>query len=460
MPEISKSVGFLLTKAYQRACALYEKKFEAYGLTPQQYGLPCTIMLTMLLTLLLAATTDAEPLSLRDCLDQARQNNPTLKVAAHDKAVAAEDVKIAGSTRLPRIDLQAGYTAQLEPQAVKIGPTTAETQQADYAFAGLNIYQTLYDFGRTGSRREQALLRAKAISSGYGNLEQDVALQVIRGFYAILREDKLVQVARDEMTQRGQHLQVAKSLYEEGVTTRNDLLQAEVKLSGSRQKLLATTNNLNNAWLLLNYLTGNPSSRRANLTENPLGSDPAVDDGASLPTEGRQDIQAQRAVIRAGEAALNEVRSGFYPEIYLKASIDYMQNDKVVEQSIASATVGLKVNLYDGMATTARQRQAVDQLQRERERLKELESTVLLELQMARNDMNVARERIETTRDAIRQGEENLRINRDRYQAQVGTATDVVDAQTLLSQVKSDYYQALFDHQVARARVLRAAGEL
>ncbi|HZV80923.1 MAG TPA: TolC family protein, partial [Geobacteraceae bacterium] len=161
-----------------------------------------------------------------------------------------------------------------------------------------------------------------------------------------------------------------------------------------------------------------------------------------------------------GEASLNEIRSGFYPEIYLKAGIDYLQNDKVVEQSIVGATVGLKVNLYDCMATTYRQRQAVDQLQRERERLRGLESAVMLELQTARNDMAVARQRIEVTKDAIRQGEENLRINRDRYQAQVGTATDVVDAQTLLSQVKSDYYQALFDHQVSRARVLRAAGEL
>ncbi|HZV80597.1 MAG TPA: TolC family protein [Geobacteraceae bacterium] len=417
-------------------------------------------MLTTLLTLLVASGAGAEQLSLRDCLDQARQNNPSLKVATYDKAVAAADVNIAGSARLPRIDLQAGYTSQLEPQAVKIGPNSVQTQQADYAFAGVSIYQTLYDFGRTGSRREQASLLAKAVSSGYGNLDQEVALQVIRGFYAILQEEKLVQVAKDEVAQREQHLQVAKNLYDEGVTTRNDLLQAEVKLSGSRQKLLAARNTLNNSWLLLNYLTGNPGTYRATLEEDQFGNDSTAEDSTSPLPEGRHDIQAQRSIIRAGEASLNEIRSGFYPEIYLKAGIDYLQNDKVVEQSIIGATVGLKVNLYDGMATTARQRQAVDQLQRERERLRGLESAALLELQTARNDMAVARQRIEVTKDAIRQGEENLRINRDRYQAQVGTATDVVDAQTLLSQVKSDYYQALFDHQVARARVLRAAGEL
>lgn len=39
MTEVSKSIGFLLAKAYQRACALYKETFDNYDLTPQQFGL-------------------------------------------------------------------------------------------------------------------------------------------------------------------------------------------------------------------------------------------------------------------------------------------------------------------------------------------------------------------------------------------------------------------------------------
>lgn len=39
MIDIEKSVGFLLAKAYQRACALFKERFEGYDLTPQQFGL-------------------------------------------------------------------------------------------------------------------------------------------------------------------------------------------------------------------------------------------------------------------------------------------------------------------------------------------------------------------------------------------------------------------------------------
>ena len=37
--DIGKSVGFLLAKAYQRACLLFKEEFEGYDLTPQQFGL-------------------------------------------------------------------------------------------------------------------------------------------------------------------------------------------------------------------------------------------------------------------------------------------------------------------------------------------------------------------------------------------------------------------------------------
>ena len=37
--EIEKTVGFLLAKAYQRACLIFKEQFDQYDLTPQQFGL-------------------------------------------------------------------------------------------------------------------------------------------------------------------------------------------------------------------------------------------------------------------------------------------------------------------------------------------------------------------------------------------------------------------------------------
>lgn len=416
------------------------------------------ILVTITILFLTHPAAQAADLTLKECLDMAQRNNPALKVAAHDSAIQTEQVALAESGFLPKIDLQAGYTSLLEPQAIKGPGGTFETQQPTYASASLGIYHTIYDFGRRSRRKEQALSRGHAVTAGIGALKQNISLQVISSYYAILQAARLADATRDEVAQREQHLKMATTLYQEGVTTRNDLLQAEVKLAGSRQKLLAITNQVNNGWLLLNYLTGSPPEFRAKLAEEEdaaPGAVPAVDHVA-----GRDEIVAQKAIITASEAAAAESREEFYPEIFVKAGVDYLQNSKAVEQTMVGATAGVKINLFDGLATTARQRQAVKQLAKERERLRELEEEYRLEEQTARNDLAVARERIAMTRAAIKQSEENLRINSDRYQAQIGTATEVIDAQTLLSQAKSDHYQALFDYQVATARVQRAAGAL
>jgi len=413
------------------------------------------------LTVLTPAVCFAEPLqlSLKECLEQAMLNNPSLKLSRYNSGIQAENVSIAESGYYPRLDLQAGYTALKDPQAIKANDNNFETQQSSYPYASVGLYQTLYDFGRTASRKAQEALHGSAVSAATGSIRQDVSLQVIRGYYAILQSKKLVSAAQDEVVQREQHLKVAEVLYAEGVTTRNDLLQAQVKLAGSRQKLLAENNRFTNGWLLLNYLTAAPAERRSLLVEEELGEIPAVNaDRAVL--EKRDEIAAQKSQIQAAESAVEGSRSEFYPELFLKAGIDYLQNDKAVEQTIMAATVGIKINLFDGLATTSRERQAVKLLEKERERLHGMEEAFLLEINSARNDLAVSLEQIEVTRAAIRQSEENLRINDDRYKAQVGTATEVIDAQTLLSQARSDHFQAIFDYQVAKARVKRAAGEL
>src|SRR6185369_1177746 len=411
------------------------------------------------LILLVASLAGAAQTTLKECLDQALLNNPSLKVSRNDVLIQAENVSLAASSYYPKVDLQAGYTALLDPQAIKTNGGTFETQQSDYAFASLSIYQTLYDFGRRDRRKEQASLVEGSVSSNHSALKKDVSLQVINSYYSVLHQQRLMDAARDEVVQTEQHLKIATSLYEEGVTTWNDLLQAEVKLSASRQKLLAASNRLGNNWLQLNYLTGNAPENRADLNEDAEILPPQTG-SAKQSLAKRDEIAAQQSAIRAGESQVEESRREFYPELFLKAGVDYLQNDKVSEQAMYSATVGLKVNLFDGMATTSRQRQAVKLLEKEKDRLRNLEETLILEVHIAQNDLAVASERLKMTKTAITQSEENLRINNDRYKAQVGTATEVIDAQTLLSQARSDHYQALFDLQVARARVKRAIGEL
>jgi outer membrane protein len=419
-----------------------------------------TLIIFLLLSFSAPLAVPAAPLTLAEALARRAETSRVLKMAALDEQIAGDGITANRSTYLPRVDIQGGYTAQLDPQSIMTPSGSLETQNADYAFASLAISQTLYDFGRTSARTGQAEAVRDAARFTYRTREQELFLRLVVAYFLVLQEQKLLSAADDEVTQMTDHLSVARNLYEQGVVTRNDLLQAEVRLASSRQRRLATANRLENAWLDLNDQIGAPHGSRAELAEDTKFNLAAMDAPAEEVVAHRPELLTQRRLLDARESDVRETRTGYFPELFARLGLDYVQNDQVREQAIYSATVGLRINLFDGYATTARYRQAVKNRSRTEAQLHQLESDLALEYRTAINDARVARERIGLTETSIRQGEENLRINKDRYAEQVGTATDVIDAQTLLTQVRSENYQAIFDYEVALARVKRAMGKL
>ena len=419
-----------------------------------------SVPLTLIFLLVSCGAAHAGQLTLSEALKKAAGYNDTLKIVKIDGQIAGDDVKANRSGYLPRVDLQAGYTAQQVPQAIATPSGSFQTEDPDFGFVSLGITQTLYDFGRTDARYARAVAVREATRIGYQSQEQNLFLKTVTSYFRILQSEKLLKAADDEVTQMTDHLRMAKVLYEEGVVTRNNVLQAEVQLSRSKQHRLEVVNQLDNAWLALNDEMGMPPGYRDALIESTQMELPDLDKPAQDAVAGRAEILAQQKLLEASEQEVKETRTGFYPEFYARAGFDYVQNDKVKEQVIMAATVGFKVNLFDGYATTSRFSQSVKNRSRTDLRLSQLQSDFALEYRTAVNDAKLAKQRISVTETSIKQGEENLRINKDRYQEQVGTATDVIDAQTLLTQVRTDYYQAIFDYEVALARVKRSRGEL
>jgi outer membrane protein TolC len=284
---------------------------------------------------------------------------------------------------------------------------------------------------------------------------------VIEAYYGILEAGRMIQAADDEVAQVEEHRRVAQVLFEEGVVTRNDVLQAEVRLASARQKQLSIRSRHDNIWLQLNFLTGSPAGFRADLDGSvTMDTSGNQKPGTPVSLSGRHDLKALRHGLEAREYEVRESRSNFLPELYTRLGVDYVQNDKVREQTIMSATIGVRVNLFDGFASTATLETALKNRSKIQDTLRLAESQARLEADMAANDQAVAGQRIAVAESAIRQSEENLRINRERYKERVGTATEVLDAQTLVTQAKTDYYRAVYDHQTATARLRHAQGEL
>ena len=82
-----------------------------------------------------------------------------------------------------------------------------------------------------------------------------------------------------------------------------------------------------------------------------------------------------------------------------------------------------------------------------------------LEVKQAYLKVVESQKNIHTVEKAIEQAKENLRITEERYKEQVSTTTDVLVAQTLLTETMTNYYNSLYDFKIAKAVLYRAIGQ-
>jgi outer membrane protein TolC len=83
---------------------------------------------------------------------------------------------------------------------------------------------------------------------------------------------------------------------------------------------------------------------------------------------------------------------------------------------------------------------------------------IRLEVKSAYLDLQSSMQKMEVAKTVIAQAEENLRLQKLRYREGVGTATEVLDAVTLLTTAESNSWKALYGMKRAEAALLNAAG--
>lgn len=94
------------------------------------------------------------------------------------------------------------------------------------------------------------------------------------------------------------------------------------------------------------------------------------------------------------------------------------------------------------------------------EQREDLASVIGLQVRQAWLDVEEAAKRVEVTRSAIAQAEENLRVVRDRYADGLSTHSEVLDAETLRANSEANHAAARYDAALAGPRLKRAVGDL
>jgi outer membrane protein TolC len=192
---------------------------------------------------------------------------------------------------------------------------------------------------------------------------------------------------------------------------------------------------------------------------------PDFDNCLEKALKARPEIKAIDLTDAQVDQQINLAKSKYYPEVAF--TYNYIKAGDTPDVSGSSfqlpnqwqAIIGLSWTFWDWNKTKNSVNQAESQKRQLSQTRKSIEEGIKLQLKQAILNLKEAEEKIPTAQKAVDQAEENLRVGEERYKAQVTTSTEVLDAQTLLSQARMNYYNALYDHNLAKAALLRAIGE-
>jgi outer membrane protein len=402
-------------------------------------------------------------LTLSDAFQLAWKENASLKVSRLQELIAEQERIRARAGFLPTVKANTIQQIYDDPRKYVFPGTEPFTfLNRNYWESSLTAEQTLYDFGATPSRYKKATLGKEVARMETQTTRDDIFFLVAQTYFQVLRTEKLKIIAAQEVTQLRDHLKIAKDLYEFGVVTNNDVLQAEVTLADAQQRLISAKNAIINTQASLNKLMGQPIQNINTLKDENITPVPDLnlEDATQTALETRSDLKAADGRVKQGEKNITEARAGHFPRFYAMGGQYYQQSRYALHETQWFAILGLNWKIFSGFDTKAQVSQARERLNQLAVQKQDLGEQIKLEVQNAYLGLKETADRIAVTKGAVQQGEENLRLNEERYKEQVGTATDVIDAQTLLTRVRVNYNNAIYDHQVQKAHLLRAIGRI
>jgi len=333
----------------------------------------------------------------------------------------------------------------------------------------LQATQPLFTGFKLLSSYQKAALTKDQAAANIKYSELTLVKAVQKAFLALLQARANVQSNKDSVARLESQYKVAQAYYDVGLKPRLDVLQAESDLATAEQNLLKAQNSVLVQTAQLNSLLNLPLNQDTpyvgELSYLPFAMD--VKDCLDTAYKQRPDLYMGVKAVQIAEKDVKIAASPLYPQIQAQATYTKQGNQlDLGVRDISSGTtpemttVGVTASLrawdwgstYFGMQAA---RETVKKLQAD---LAEMRLNVGYEVKTYYLNLQDAAKRISVARTALEATKEGYRMAVARYQAQVGTSTDVLDAQSRVSTAEFNLTQALTDYQSALADLYSAMG--
>jgi outer membrane protein len=398
---------------------------------------------------------------LRDYVAFAVTNRPSVEAARLAVSNAALALVTATSDQYLQMSLSGGYS-----QSTANAHEFSWHQRRGKGTADVSFDLLICDFGRIDARERAAREELASAKRSLVEAELEVFNEVCQAYFAVMRSDALLEVARTNEFMHAEHLRQAESLFGAGEAKKLDVLKARVDLSDARLETINASNNVITAgaeFLRSLGLESDRASREdvigvsANALESMKGGLPAT---AYSATEALQiartnspSLMVLRARLRAAVADVDYAVADLMPKITLSSAFSFA--DPAWNWSWGFRAVQ---SVLDGFRRETAVHAAVVAMKSARTAVEAAEQKLSCDLAVAAATRDNARQSLATARVEVAQARENFENVMMQYRVGDASRLDFTDAAGTLASALGARVKAFYSAEMAEAVLVRLTG--
>jgi outer membrane protein len=426
----------------------------------------------------------SKSLTLSKAIEIALSNQPSLVNAAAQKQSAQERITQAKTRFQPTATVSSTYQKSyaenltqsfaggVQVQQVTVGRNASLSQQT----AGLNW--RLLDNGQRKLALRQAEQGLDSATFSEKNTIQTVIGNVSDAYFSVLRNEAIVRVNQAQVARTKQLLEQVNAQISAGTAAAKDYLQPESDYLNAQVNVLNAQVSVDIAYAQLRNAMGMPSMTLSTLADVasaqgdlPItaqfvnGKDEAetIQKLVAQAVQNRPDIALSRQTIETNQIGVEQAKLALRPTMSVDTGIQEQLNSnyQLLKRNGNNRQIGVSVSypVFDGGNLRSQARVSEQTVRTSEAQLRTTEQQVIFEVEQAYRNLRQAQITLPATEKAQTAAQNNYERAQTAQQVGTGPLTDVIIAQTTLTQAQLNAVQALYNYYSADARLARSLGQ-
>ena len=277
---------------------------------------------------------------------------------------------------------------------------------------------------------------------------QDVLFSVEQAYFNLLKSEEIYRHDLKHEDDMKAHLNDIEIKYKEGRVSLNDVLKVKVEEVRANESVIKSDNGRQVAKGRINVLLNRPFAAPV---EEPRPGTLTVEEGRRLAQLNRPAIKSAVAGIEEAAYKRRVAEGGYFPDLKFVAEYNKQTEQPTTLDENWTVMVTLRYTLFEWGAAGERVN-AARAVERQMEYNKlMIENQIASDVWQSWLKIQETDKRIEVTKVASAQAEENLRIVKFGFSHGARTSTDVLDAEDLYSRTSLDSINARYDAYLSRS---------